>query len=44
VIDADGVDIEVAPYEVHGRIYELELIRVGPGAVLAPVWGTFRLK
>jgi hypothetical protein len=44
VNDADGAEMDVALFVVHGRVYELELIKHATGDVVAPDWTTFRTK
>jgi hypothetical protein len=36
--------MDVTMFVVHGRVYELELIRTAAGAVVAPDWTTFQVK
>jgi hypothetical protein len=42
--DADGTAMDVALFVVHGRVYELELIKHTVGDVVAPDWTTFQVK
>ena len=42
--DADGAEMDVLLFVVHGRVYELELVRHMGGPVLRPDWNSFRVK
>lgn len=42
--DGDGAEIDVLLFVVHGRVYELELVRHIGGSVIGPDWRGFKLK
>jgi hypothetical protein len=45
VKDADGADMEVLLLaDANQRVFELEVVRYHPGAVIKPDWSTFRVK
>jgi hypothetical protein len=44
VIDADGAEIDVLLFVVHGRVYELELVKQSASGLVAPDWTSFRVK
>lgn len=44
VTDADGADVDVLLFVVHGRVYELELVKHSADDLMGPDWATFQLK
>lgn len=42
--DADGAEMDVLLFVVHGRVFELELVKHMGGPVLGPDWNSFRVK